>query len=108
MTSSAVAAAATSSTQSVIGTERLTRARDFMLRNARLLDQHVCTYLFDGAQCEPAIDALRAYRNTDGDFGNALEPDKRCPDSQPVDAEVALKILNLVDRFDDPMVGSLC
>ena len=95
---------------SVLGTntERLNRARNFMLRNARLLDRHLFAYLFDGAPSEPVIDALRAYRNGDGGFGNALEPDKRCPDSQPVDAEVALKILHLVDGFDDPMVGKLC
>jgi len=39
---------------------------------------------------------------------NALEPDKRCPDSQPVDAEVALGNLDLVGAADDPMVSGLC
>ena len=79
-----------------------------MLRNARLLDRHLFAYLLDGAPSEPAIDALRAYRNADGGFGNALEPDKRCPDSHPVDTEVALGILDFVDGFNDPTVGALC
>jgi hypothetical protein len=34
------------------------------------------------------------------DFGNALEPDKRCPDSQPVDAQVALEVLDEVGGND--------
>ena len=90
--------------QSGIDADRFARARDFMLRNARLVDRHLFACLFEGASNEPIRDALRAYRNPDGGFGNALEPDKRCPESQPVDAEVALKTLDLVDGFDDPMV----
>ena len=87
---------------------RFARARDFVLRNARLIDRHLFACLFEGASNEPVRDALRAYSNPDGGFGNALEPDKRCPESQPVDGEVALKILDLVDGFDDPMVETLC
>ncbi|MYE81616.1 MAG: hypothetical protein F4X36_07185 [Gammaproteobacteria bacterium] len=84
------------------------RARDFVLRNARLLDRRLFAYLFEDGPREAVLDALRAYRNADGGFGNALEPDKRCPESQPVDAEVALEILDLVDGADDPMVHDLC
>ena len=88
-----------------IDADGFARARDFVLRNARLVDRHLFACLFEGASNESVRYALRAYRNPDGGFGNALEPDKRCPDSQPVDAEVALKILDLVDGFDDPMVA---
>ena len=88
--------------------DRLARARDFMVRNARLLDRHLFACLFDDASPQPALDALGAYRNPDAGFGHALEPDKRCPDSQPVDAEVALGILDLIGAFDDPMVSATC
>jgi hypothetical protein len=37
--------------------------------------------------------ALEAYRNEDGGFGHGLEPDKRCPGSQPVDTALALDLL---------------
>lgn len=94
--------------QAGIDADRFARARDFVLCNARLVDRHLFARLFEGASNEAVRDALRAYRNPDGGFGNALEPDKRCPDSQPVDAEVALKILDLVDAFDDPMVAQVC
>lgn len=42
------------------------------------------------------VDALRLYQNADGGFGNALEPDIRCPDSQPVPVQYALKVLDPV------------
>ncbi|HEX7021433.1 MAG TPA: hypothetical protein VF171_01155 [Trueperaceae bacterium] len=35
---------------------------------------------------------LAAYRNPDVGFGNALEPDTRCSDSQTADAEGALRL----------------
>ena len=85
-----------------------TRARDFVVRNARLIDRRLFAHLFEDAPRQPVLDALRAYRNPDGGFGNALEPDKRCPESQPVDAEVALGILDLVGGSDDPMVHDAC
>lgn len=91
-----------------IDADRFARARDFVLRNARLIDRHLFAYLFECGSNEAVREALRAYRNSDGGFGHALEPDKRCAESQPVDGEVALKILDLVDGFDDPMVLGIC
>src|SRR5713226_10628499 len=85
----------------------LERAADFIWRNARLLDRRRFVVLFQGAAAAPVVAALRAYQNADGGFGNALEPDKRCPDSQPVDVEVALRVLNeLGDEasWRDPLV----
>ena len=42
------------------------------------------------------VDALRLYQNANRGFGNALEPDIRCPDSQPVPVQYALKVLDPV------------
>jgi hypothetical protein len=84
------------------------RAADFIWRNARLLDRQRFAHLFRGAPATPVLAALRAYQNADGGFGNALEPDKRCPDSQPVDVEVALRVLDDLDDetvWRDPLVG---
>ncbi len=82
------------------------RAQDFIWRNARLLDRYRFAHLFAGAPREPVIAALGVYQNDDGGFGNALEPDKRCPDSQPVDVEMALRILDEVG-FDDPLADAM-
>jgi hypothetical protein len=84
----------------------LERAEDFIWRNARLLDRHRFAYLFGRGSREAVIAALGVYQNDDGGFGNALEPDKRCPDSQPVDVEVALRILDEVG-FDDPLADAI-
>lgn len=83
------------------------RAADFIWRNARLLDRQRFARLFLGAPAAPVVAALRAYQNADGGFGNALEPDKRCPASQPVDVEVALRVLDeLGDEtvWRDPLI----
>jgi hypothetical protein len=72
----------------------LERAADFIWRNARLVDRQRFAYLFSGGPSAPVVAAIQAYQNADGGFGNALEPDKRCPDSQPVDVEVALRVLD--------------
>jgi hypothetical protein len=54
------------------------------------------------------VAALRAYQNSDGGFGNALEPDLRAPTSQPVPVWSALEVLDEVEAFDDPMVAHAC
>jgi hypothetical protein len=76
------------------------RAADFIWRSARLLDRQRFAHIFQAAPAAPVVAAVLAYQNPDGGFGNALEPDKRCPDSQPVDVETALRILDeLGDGF---------
>ena len=58
-------------------------AETFIWNNARLLERQLFTYLFHGGSSQAVIAALKAYQNPDGAFGNALEPDNRCPGSQP-------------------------
>ena len=80
-------------------------AERFVLTNARLLDRHRLAVLLHGAPVGPVLDALRAYRNPDGGFGHALEPDIRDPASQPASTLTALEVLAGVDALDDPMVA---
>ncbi len=89
------------------GVQILERAGDFIWRNARLLERHLFAYHFAHASRAHVLAALRAYQNPDGGFGNALEPDKRCPDSQPIDAETALHVLAAIGG-DDTLVQDLC
>ena len=88
--------------------QRLQKAQDFTWRNARLIERHLFTALFANGGKEPVLAALRAYQNEDGGFGNALEPDKRCPSSQPQDVEFALHILDEINAVNDPMVARAC
>jgi len=77
----------------------LGKAQEFIWKYARLIDRRLFAGLFLDGPREPVLAALQAYQNPDGGFGNALEPDKRVPHSQPVDAEMALRILDLIDGF---------
>jgi hypothetical protein len=86
----------------------LERARDFILRNARLLERATFATLFEGASPEPVRRALAAYQNDDGGFGNALEPDKRDPASQPVDVQFALETMDKAGAFDMGMARRAC
>jgi hypothetical protein len=86
----------------------LERARDFILRNARLLDRRRFAFRFDGGASHDVVTALRAYQNADGGFGHALEPDLRCSASQPVPVEQALHILDEVADFEPGIVQRCC
>jgi hypothetical protein len=73
--------------------------------NARVLERRRFAHLFEGASPEPVLHALRAYRNDDGGFGHAIEPDMRAPTSQPVGVHTMLEILHEIGVHDDPMIG---
>jgi hypothetical protein len=83
-------------------------AENFIWRAARLLDRHRYALLFADGSAEPVLDALRGYRNADGGFGNALEPDLRCPASQPAPTLHALDVLNEARAADSEMARDAC
>ena len=85
----------------------LARAETFIWSNARLLERRLFAYHFRGGSREAVLAALRAYQNEDGGFGQALEPDIRCPDSQPVPVQHALEIMDAVGA-DAAMVRRAC
>jgi hypothetical protein len=80
------------------------RAAEFVWLTARLLDRRRFAHLFGDGDADAAVEALRPYRNADGGFGNALEPDGRAPTSQPAPTALAFEILEELGRIDDPMV----
>ena len=80
-------------------------AERFMLDSARLLDRHRLAVLTLGAPVAPVLQALGAYRNADGGFGHALEPDVRAPESEPTATLHALEVLAEIEALDDPMVA---
>ncbi len=86
----------------------LKAATDFIHSSARLLDRHRFGHLLEGADPAPVLHTLRAYRNPDGGFGHAVEPDMRGPVSQPVGVHTVMEILHEIDTHDDPMIASAC
>lgn len=89
------------------GAKALENGKKFIFSNARLLDQKRFTYHFENGSSEDVLNALRPYQNADGGFGHALEPDMRCPNSQPVATETALHILQEVNGFGSDMVDGV-
>jgi hypothetical protein len=83
----------------------LEAAERFIHANARLIDRHRAAALLHGASPAPVLQTLRAYRNADGGFGHALEPDVRGPYSEPASTSHALEILIQIGRLEDAMVA---
>lgn len=79
----------------------------FLLNNGRLLERRLFAFHFRGGSRDAVLTALRAYQNADGGFGNALEPDKRTPTSQPIDQEVALRVMDDAG-FEEAIVRRMC
>ena len=71
-------------------TEILVKARNFMLTNARLLERRLFQVHFEGESSDCVGQIVRAYQNSDGGLGHALEPDVRCPESQPIFGGIGL------------------
>jgi hypothetical protein len=80
----------------------------FLLSEARLLERRLFATCFLGAPAGGVVDALRGYQNEDCGFGQALEPDTRCPASLPVYVESALQALVASGATDEQMVLRAC
>jgi hypothetical protein len=86
----------------------LDAAERFLAAHARVLDWRRFERLFRGGDATPVRDAVAAYRNPDGGFGHALEPDGRAPGSQPVAVAMALQTLDEADAWDSELVVGSC
>ncbi|WP_334073353.1 hypothetical protein [Paenibacillus sp. A14] len=88
-------------------TDVLERGGEFIYRHARLLDRMRYAYDFENGTKEQVLGALRPYQNRDGGFGNGLEPDMRCPDSQPVTTETALMVIREVNGWNSELMDGI-
>ncbi|MEU0244179.1 hypothetical protein ABZ192_07560 [Streptomyces sp. NPDC006235] len=84
------------------------RAERFVWLTARVLEQHLFAHHFRGGAADPVETALDAYRNEDGGYGHALEPDLRGPVSQPLHTARALRVLDAVGRCAGQRVEHMC
>jgi hypothetical protein len=86
----------------------LPAAAAFMTTTARLIDRRRFAARFEGADPDGVLAALAAYRNADGGYGWALEPDVRAPESQPAAALHAFEILDEIAPATGPHAAALC
>jgi hypothetical protein len=85
-----------------------TAADRFLLKQARLLERRLFATCFLGQPAARVVDVLRGYQNDDGGFGQALEPDIRCPASLPIYVETAFKAMATAGTADQEMVIRAC
>ncbi|MEU7058716.1 hypothetical protein [Streptomyces sp. NPDC046197] len=97
---------ATSATPSALSP--LFRAEHFVWLTARVLEQRLFAYHFLNGGPDPVETALDAYRNEDGGYGHALEPDLRGPVSQPLHIGRALRVLDAIGRCGGQRVERVC
>lgn len=84
------------------------RAREFIWRNARVLEQRRFDRLTGEGSLDAVLPALMAYQNADGGFGHALEPDGRGPSSQPLHDLSALRILADIGMAPGSLDRAIC
>jgi len=82
----------------------VTRAETFLWHAARLLERRRFEQLFRQGAASHVVDALRGYQNSDGGFGQALEPDFRGPVSQPLAVDFALRVLDECGHFEPTLL----
>ena len=85
----------------------LGRIQDFIASNARLLDRRRVELAVGAGDPEATLAVLAGYRNADGGFGWALEPDSRAPVSQPVAALHAFEVFEEVAPSTSPLAVGL-
>src|SRR5215469_3277869 len=83
-------------------------AARYLAANARVLERRRFERLFSGGGPLPVRDAVAAYRNPDGGFGHALEPDGRCPGSQSLAIDFALRSLLDSGAWDTALADGAC
>ncbi|MEF3305707.1 hypothetical protein [Paenibacillus sp. GYB003] len=86
----------------------LVKARSFMLTHARLLERRLFEVRFEGQSPVVVGNVVRAYQNDDGGLGHALEPDIRCPESQPLLTSFGLGALEEAGYRDVGFAASIC
>ncbi|WP_245645597.1 hypothetical protein [Pseudonocardia acaciae] len=79
-----------------------------MTTHARLLDRRRFDLVTGRGSADGALWALAGYRNADGGFGWALEPDLRSPESQPGGALHAFEVLEEAGPRTSELAGPLC
>ncbi|GGV15186.1 hypothetical protein GCM10010260_62850 [Streptomyces filipinensis] len=86
----------------------LFRAEQFVWLTARVLEQRLFAHHFLHGTPDAVEAALDAYRNEDGGYGHALEPDLRGPVSQPLHTAHALRVLDAIGRCGGQRVERVC
>jgi hypothetical protein len=84
----------------ILGNKAFKEIRLWIYRNARPLELSLWQYSFENGNKDAVLSNLSVYQNSDGGFGNALEPDNWNPNSVPYTTLNAINILKSIDFYD--------
>ncbi len=85
--------------------EAFAKARTFICEFARPMEEAIFAYEAEDGSIDAILEALASFRNADGGFGNAMEPDFRLPDSSVLATTVGLQVLREYNAGGDhPLV----
>jgi len=87
--------------------DQLKTIKNFIFRNGRLLERKLFLFFFENGDIKDVIKSLMTYQNSDGGFGNGIEPDLLCPDSTAVGAETAMFYFDLLEDINDEIIDRL-
>ncbi|WP_425448284.1 hypothetical protein [Dethiothermospora halolimnae] len=83
-----------------VSKELFTQLGNYMNKKSRSLEKALFNYYFNNSNGEDILDALEKFQNTDGGFGQGIEPDFKLKESSPMATSIGLRYLNLVDNND--------
>ena len=83
-----------------LSTEAYEEIHRWVYRNARALELALWQFHFENGSKEAVLDQLSYYQNSDGGYGNTIEPDNWNPESSPYIAQFVIRILRQIDFLD--------
>ncbi|WP_064093550.1 hypothetical protein [Rossellomorea aquimaris] len=73
------------------------KVKTYIIHHARPLEQNLFAYLFESGAKENVITELARFQNSDGGFGQSIEPDFRLTISSPLATTIGLQIAKTID-----------
>jgi len=87
---------------------KVREATRFLVQSGRLLDRRRLAHLLGAGSAGAVLAAIEAYRNDDGGYGSAIEPDLRSGESQPAGALQAFEVFDEASPETSHRAGELC
>lgn len=78
----------------------LNQLNSYMCTEARPLERSIFNYYFNDSSSDDILDSLEVFQNSDGGFGQGIEPDFKLKCSSPMSTSIGLRQLSKIDNSD--------
>ena len=78
----------------------LNKINSYMNKKARPLERAIFNNYFNDSSTDAILDSLEAFQNSDGGFGQGLEPDFKLLHSSPIATSIGLRHLSKIENSD--------